>query len=129
MEDDVKDIIKDMLNGLRIMHSENFAHRDLKPGNIFVVQKPPASNWRVKIGDFGISKQVQGDRTALRTEIGTLDYLAPEISGYLGTDGLTSVYDNAIDIWSLGCVINKVATQRVPFPNRSDVCKFCDKTP
>lgn len=31
MEDDVKDIIKDMLNGLRIMHSENFAHRDLKP--------------------------------------------------------------------------------------------------
>lgn len=37
-ENDVKGITKDMLNGLRIIHSENFAHRDLKPGNIFVVQ-------------------------------------------------------------------------------------------
>ena len=128
-EDDVKEITKDMLNGLRIIHSENFARRDLKPGNIFVVQKLPASNWRVKIGDFGISKRVQGNRTALGTEIGTLDYLVPEISGYLGTDELISVYDNAVDIWSLGCVIYKVATQRVPFPNRSDVRKFFDKTP
>lgn len=57
-EDDVKDIIKDVLNGLRIMYSENFAYRDLKPSNIFVVQMPPASKWWVKIGDFGISKRV-----------------------------------------------------------------------
>jgi len=124
-EDDVKDITTDVLNGLRIMHSENFAHRDLKPSNIFVVQKPPASKWWVKIGDFGISKRVQGDVTALRTQIGTPAYQAPEISGYLDTDELTSMYDNTVDIWSLGCVIYKIATQRVPFPEPGAVPKFC----
>ena len=126
-EDDVKDITTDVLNGLRIMHSENFAHRDLKPSNIFVVRKPPASKWWVKIGDFGISKRVQGDITALRTQTGTPAYQAPEINGYVDTDEPTSVYDNAVDIWSLGCVIYKIATQRVPFPEPRAVSKFCNR--
>jgi serine/threonine protein kinase len=128
-EDDAKDITTDVLNGLRIMHNENFAHRDLKPSNIFVVQKPPASKWWVKIGDFGISKRVQGDITALRTKIGTLAYQAPEINGYLDDgddDELTSVYDNAVDMWSLGCVIYKIATQKVLFPQSSAVSNFCN---
>jgi serine/threonine protein kinase len=125
-EDDVKDITTDVLNGLRIMHSENFAHRDLKPSNIFVVRKPPTSKWWVKIGDFGISKRVQGDMTALRTRTGTLAYQAPEINGYLDNDELTSVYDNAVDMWSLGCVIYKIATQKVLFPQPSTVSNFCN---
>jgi WD40 repeat protein len=128
-EDDVKDMTIDVLNGLRIMHSENFAHRDLKPSNIFVVRKPPASKWWVKIGDFGISKRVQGDITALRTKTGTLTYQAPEINGYLDDgddDELTSVYDNAVDMWSLGCVIYKIATQKVLFPQSSAVSNFCN---
>ena len=124
-EDDVKDITTDVLNGLRIMHSENFAHRDLKPSNIFVARKPPASRWWVKIGDFGISKRVQGDITALRTITGTLAYQAPEINGYLDDDEPTSVYDNAVDMWSLGCVIYKIATQKVLFPQPSAVSNFC----
>ncbi|KAF7505532.1 hypothetical protein GJ744_000694 [Endocarpon pusillum] len=124
--DDLKDIIKDVLIGLRIMHSENFAHRDLKPSNIFVVEKPPTSKWWVKIGDFGISKRVEGDITALRTPIGTPAYQAPEIDGSFDTDEPTSVYDNAVDIWSLGCVIYRIATQRVPFPRPVDVVRFCD---
>src|ERR1700722_5764778 len=99
-EDDVKDITVDVLNGLRIMHSENFAHRDLKPSNIFVVRKPPASKWWVKIGDFETSKRVQRDITALRPKTGTVAYQAPEINGYLDDgddDELTTVYDNAVD--------------------------------
>ena len=125
-EDDVKDITTNVLNGLRIMHSENFAHRDLKPSNIFVVRKPPASRWWVKIGDFGISKRVQGDTTAFRTNIGTLAYQAPEINGYLDDDEPTSVYDDAVDMWSLGCVIYKIATQKVLFPRPSAVSNFCN---
>lgn len=125
-ENDVKDITRDLLNGLRIMHRENFAHRDLKPGNIFVAQKPPSKPWLVKIGDFGISKRTQGDMTALRTTIGTPLYMAPEITGDLDIDEPTSEYDNAVDIWSLGCVIYKIATQHVPFPSSRDIRRFCD---
>jgi serine/threonine protein kinase len=124
-EDEVKDITTDILNGLRIMHSENFAHRDLKPGNIFVVQKPPASKWWVKIGDFGIAKRAQRDETALRTVIGTPSYQAPEVTGDFNTDEQISEYDNAVDIWSLGCVIYKIATMSVPFKNSWLVVEFC----
>lgn len=124
-EDDIKDISTNLLNGLRIMHREGFAHRDLKPGNIFVVQKPPAARWWVKIGDFGISKRVNHELTALYTSIGTPLYMAPEITGDLDTDEPTSKYNNAVDMWSLGCVVYKVATQAVPFPARRDLRRFC----
>lgn len=124
-ENDIKDIATDILNGLRVMHSENFAHRDVKPSNIFVVQRPPESRWWVKIGDFGISKRAH-DNTKLLTPIGTPGYQAPEISGYLETDDPTSVYDKAVDIWSLGCVIYKISTQTLPFSKPGDIFKFCN---
>ncbi|KAK2760894.1 hypothetical protein FQN54_002134 [Arachnomyces sp. PD_36] len=123
-EDEVRDITTDVLNGLRIMHAEKFAHRDLKPGNIFVVQKPPEHKWSVKIGDFGISKRVH-DATELRTMVGTPHYTAPEITGDVDTDEPTSVYDHFVDMWSLGCVIYKVATQKVIFDKPRDLKRFC----
>jgi serine/threonine protein kinase len=125
-ENDVKDITTDVLTGLSMMHNENFAHRDLKPGNIFVVQMPPTSRWWVKIGDFGISKRVQGDATAFRTLIGTPGYQAPEVDGQLDIDEETSIYDNAVDMWSLGCVIYEMATQKLPFSERRNIRKFCN---
>lgn len=128
-EGDIKDISTNLLNGLRIMHQEGFAHRDLKPGNIFVFQKPPVARWWVKIGDFGISKRVNHELTALYTEIGTRLYMAPEVTGDLDTDEPTSKYNKAVDIWSLGCVVYKVATQVVPFPSRRDLMKFCSGGP
>lgn len=36
------------------------------------------------------------------------------------------MYNNAVDIWSLGCVIYKIATQSEPFPSPRDVKKFCE---
>jgi serine/threonine protein kinase len=125
-ENDVKDITTDVLTGLSMMHNENFVHRDVKPGNIFVVQMPPTSRWWVKIGDFGISKRVQSNATAFRTVVGTPCYQAPEVDGELDTDEETSIYDNAVDMWSLGCVIYEIATQKLPFPRRSTVQQFCN---
>jgi serine/threonine protein kinase len=101
-EDDMRDTTTDVLNGLRIMHSENFTHRDLKPGNIFVVQKPPSSKWRVIIGDFGVSR-----RTC-----------------YVDTDEAVLVYENAVDMWSLGCIIYRIATKKIPFLTPKAVFKF-----
>lgn len=124
-QNEIKDITTDVVNGLRIMHSENFAHRDVKPSNIFVVQKPPNSRWWVKIGDFGISKRAQ-DGAKLLTQTGTPGYQAPEICGYLETDDPTSVYDKAVDIWSLGCVVYKLSTQTLPFSKPGDILKFCN---
>ena len=85
-ERDIREIIIQLLHGLKNMHTEGFAHRDLKPANMFVVQNSPS--WRVKLGDFGISKYIRGSATALRKIIGTGDYMAPEFFDMVEDDSI-----------------------------------------
>ncbi|RPB00551.1 kinase-like protein [Choiromyces venosus 120613-1] len=106
-QETVQKITKQLLEGLEIMHKEGIAHRDLKPENIFVVSMNPV--W-VKLGDFGISKRTQGPTpTTLHTQIATPAYAAPEVLAP-DSNSETSVYTNAVDIWSLGCVIFELLT-------------------
>ena len=67
----------------------------------------------VKLGDFGISKRVQNNDTELRTYCGTAAYMAPEV--YPTNDSEPPKYTNAVDIWSLGCVVHKILTGQTPF--------------
>ncbi|KAL2068665.1 hypothetical protein VTL71DRAFT_15003 [Oculimacula yallundae] len=115
-ENTARTVSLQLLQGLKIMHEEKFTHRDLKPQNIFVVQTSP--NFWVKIGDFGISKRVANDQTSLRSESGTLHYLAPEIKHYLGSDDQdpdSDGYTNAVDIWSFACVVYEMLAGHPPF--------------
>ncbi|SLM41483.1 camk protein kinase [Lasallia pustulata] len=124
-EPEIKQITRDVVEGLRIMHAEGFAHRDLKPNNIFVVEKFPES-WWVKIGDFGMAKR-DGEQTDLRTWGGTPHYQAPEFNGFVEELEETLIHTNAVDMWSLGCVIYSLATKgAVPFPTPSAVNRFCN---
>jgi serine/threonine protein kinase len=97
--------------------------------NIFVVQRLP--NWWVKIGDFGITKRVSNNDTALRTATGTPYYLAPEVSHYIDTgDDETDTYTNSVDIWSFACVVYQVMALQVPFPNYPrNLLAFCRGAP
>ncbi|CUS11445.1 unnamed protein product, partial [Tuber aestivum] len=98
----VRNISKQILEGLQVMHQEGIAHRDLKPANIFVVSMSPV---RVKLGDFGISKRIQAqDTTTFHTQVSTPTYGAPEVLG-LDSNSETSDYTTSVDIWSLGCVV------------------------
>lgn len=78
----------------------------------------------VKIGDFGISKHVE-DKTELQTFAGSQGYMAPEIWGY--SDARTSKYTNAVDIWSLGCVVYAMITGEPPFPETPDFLKYIQR--
>lgn len=74
-----------MLDGLNCLHTKDIAHRDIKPGNLFLEllksddAEYPAHPIAVKLGDFDIAK-VSGRMDGSRTyhPIGTLYYLAPE---------------------------------------------------
>ena len=69
-------------------------------------------HWWVKLADFGISKRIDSDHTALRTRVGTARYLAPEVED----DNLLDCdYTQAVDIWSLGCVVYHLLVQEPPF--------------
>lgn len=88
-----------------------------------MVQNTPA--WWVKIGDFGIAKRIVDANTALRTEIGTREYMAPEQFYYVaGQDEDDDEYSNAVDIWAIGCIMFKLFT-KTPFPPGPSLMRYC----
>jgi hypothetical protein len=88
------------------LHDHGIVHRDLKPANIFV------ENGIVKVGDYGLSKFISGShRTAQTQSVGTVHYMAPEIS--------TGNYNKQIDIYAAGIILYEMLTGRVPFEGES----------
>ena len=92
-ENIIYNIIKQICIGIKEMHKMKIIHRDLKPENIFMNK-----NMEIKIGDFGISKQLNREYTLTKYKLGTEYYIAPEIL-------LDGKYNEKSDIWSLGCII------------------------
>ncbi|KAJ5968588.1 hypothetical protein N7501_004836 [Penicillium viridicatum] len=108
-----------LLEGLEQLHLNGYAHRDLKPANIFVVRESP--DWWVKIGDFGISKQVNNGRTSFRTAIGTPGFIASEV---LKNDGLDSQYTAKVDMSSLGVLVHYMITATLPFDDNRKLLEY-----
>lgn len=82
--------------------------------------------WWVKLGDFGITKRIDSEHTALQTRVGTARYLAPEVED---DDLQDRAYTKAVDIWSLGCVLYHALAQEPPFPNMSSKKKPFPESP
>lgn len=89
-------ILKEICNGLKILHAEKIIHRDLKPSNIMLTK-----NNSVKLIDFSISR-IEKENTESDTDfLGTRSYAPPEQFGFGQTDSRS-------DIYSLGVTIKKV---------------------
>jgi NIMA (never in mitosis gene a)-related kinase len=93
-EDVIFNIIKQICLGLKEIHEIKIVHRDLKPDNFFMNEK-----MEIKIGDFGISKQLSSYTTQVsNTKAGSLYYIAPELMA-------NGLFNTKSDMWSLGCII------------------------
>ncbi|MGL4512845.1 MAG: serine/threonine-protein kinase [Lacipirellulaceae bacterium] len=102
--------------GVAYLHENGIVHRDLKPANLFLDVTSGASEGplerRVKIGDYGLSKFLSTSRRSGNTEsIGTVHYMAPEISG--------GRYGREIDTYALSVIFYEMLTGRVPFDGES----------
>jgi hypothetical protein len=88
------------------LHDHGIVHRDLKPGNIFL------ENGTVKVGDYGLSKFISSSQHTAQTQsVGTVHYMAPEIS--------TGNYNKQIDIYAAGVILYEMLTGHVPFEGES----------
>ena len=107
-----------VLNALEKAHDLGLIHRDIKPGNIMLIQRPDGGEV-VKLLDFGLSKSfetVDGHEAAELTDtgvvLGTPRYLSPEQAA-----GVTIVPQS--DLYSLGVVLYLALTGRAPFDGKS----------
>lgn len=97
-----------VLEALSAAHSRNIVHRDIKPGNIFLV------GWKlseIRLLDFGIARRVFDTKRLTRkgSTVGTPLYTSPEQArGRADVDGRA-------DIFSLGCVLYEALTGEPPF--------------
>jgi NIMA (never in mitosis gene a)-related kinase len=83
---------------LSYIHDKKILHRDLKTSNIFL-----SSSGFVKIGDFGISKILEGTLENAETIVGTPYYMSPEVCENVP-------YSYKSDVWALGCVVYELCT-------------------
>ena len=109
-----KDLFSQTCKAIEFLHKGRLLHRDLKPDNIFLAGRDDRPI--VKIGDFGLVKQL-GKKTAVAvTFCGTMNYMAPEIlSG--------SAYGMPNDVWALGCIFYEMAIGKLAFGNAADIVR------
>lgn len=101
------EIVYQILNGLAHIHESNIIHRDIKLENVLLSYRDELS---LKIADFGNSC-FKSDTHGTKGVFGTCHYLAPEV--------FTGVYDEKIDIWSLGILLHILITGRLPYSGTS----------
>jgi len=98
--------------GLQAVHDKGVVHRDLKPDNIFLVEREGKQDV-VKIVDFGLAKSEAGQRlTQDGTVVGTAEYISPEQVTGQDTDPRSDQY-------SLGCILYEMLTSQLPFEGES----------
>jgi serine/threonine protein kinase len=114
-------IMQQIVAGVEAAHDEGILHRDLKPANIFIMQRKKksgsAGDGFVKVGDFGLAKIVNPDRSdvasasgpASRGIIGTPEYMAPEQMQP------NSTLDARADIYALATIAYHMLGGRPPF--------------
>ena len=77
------------------------------------------------MADFGLSKRLT-NTTGFYTRAGTESYMAPEILGFLNPSQPGSDYTHAVDIWSAGCIVYRLITGELPFPQIPLLNKYCE---
>jgi serine/threonine-protein kinase 24/25/MST4 len=94
-------VVGEILKGLEFLALESKFHRDIKGANVLI-----SKLGRVKLADFGATKELTGSAKEAKTFVGSPYWVAPEML-------LQNAYDKKVDIWSLGITCLEMA---VGFP-------------
>lgn len=138
---------RDVILGMEYLHYQKIVHRDIKPSNLLL-----GDDGHVKIADFGVSNQFEGNDALLSSTAGTPAFMAPETL----SDKRKSFSGKALDVWAMGVTLycfvfgkcpfideyilalhNKIRTRPVDFPEtpsiseelRTLILRMLDKNP
>ncbi|XP_058473838.1 calcium/calmodulin-dependent protein kinase type II subunit beta-like isoform X2 [Solea solea] len=105
-EADASHCIHQILDSVSYTHQHDIVHRDLKPENLLLASK--CKNAAVKLADFGLAIEVQGDQQAWFGFAGTPGYLSPEVLR-------KEAYGKPVDIWACGVILYILLVGYPPF--------------
>ncbi len=95
---------EEILKGLKVLVDNGVLHRDIKPGNLFVLEDI------IKIGDFGTVRFISGETSSMSEVAGTFHYMAPE--------RFKKEYGFSVDRWSAVVIFYLMLTGRYPFDGK-----------
>ncbi|XP_017877742.1 calcium/calmodulin-dependent protein kinase type II subunit beta isoform X30 [Ceratina calcarata] len=105
-EADASHCIQQILESVNHCHHNGIVHRDLKPENLLLASKIKGA--AVKLADFGLAIEVQGDAQAWFGFAGTPGYLSPEVLR-------KEPYGKPVDIWACGVILYILLVGYPPF--------------
>ncbi|EDV21549.1 uncharacterized protein TRIADDRAFT_50756 [Trichoplax adhaerens] len=105
-EADASFCIQQILESVRHCHERNVIHRDLKPENLLLSSKSRGAV--VKLADFGLAIDIDGDNKAWYGFAGTPGYLSPEVLK-------KEPYGKPVDLWACGVILYILLVGYPPF--------------
>ena len=111
-EDIIWKIFTQVLLAVHAIHTHKegkILHRDIKPSNIFLDKDN-----NIKLGDFGLSRELSVESKFAYSHVGTPYYMSPEQID-------ETKYNEKSDIWSLGCFLYELATFKPPFQAKNQI--------
>lgn len=113
-EDQISKTFREMLLGIKYVHSVGMVHRDIKPENfLFAEPETPQMQQRLKLCDFGTSLIMTGREGLLKEMTGTALYMSPEMIGMKG-------YSKETDVWSMGVTSYLLVYGSFPYIPKED---------
>ncbi|KAK9469525.1 kinase-like domain-containing protein [Lipomyces arxii] len=108
----VKDLFRQLLDGLAYLHKRGVLHRDIKGSNILI-----SSSGQLKIADFGLARFYNKHKSTIdyTNRVITLWYRPPEL--LLGA----TAYGAAVDIWGAGCLMIELYGGRAVFQGQDEI--------
>ncbi|XP_051966128.1 calcium/calmodulin-dependent protein kinase kinase 1b [Xyrauchen texanus] len=122
---------RDILLGIEYLHYQKIIHRDIKPSNLLL-----GDDGHIKIADFGVSNEFEGNDALLSNSAGTPAFTAPETL----SDQEQGFSGKALDVWAMGVTLfcfvfgkcpfhdeyilglhDKIRTMLVEFPNKPGI--------